>query len=176
MDQAAALERTRREQAADAKAQERDRLHKETWRLVSQVGDALASEGHAPESELIPAEELARYRRAGEGVGGPFSLLWRLRQDRLAQRAVGGWDLATKITASSIVQGSEIVTEHQLFLGRDNRIYGVRGMTEREWERGVLRPDFARDPSNPLPFDHQYEEIQRGLANLTARYGLTFSP
>jgi hypothetical protein len=140
------------------------------------VGDALAVEDPPPESELIPAEELASYQRAWESIGGPFSLLWRLRQDRLARWAIGGWDLAAKITASSTIQGSTVVTEHRLFLGKDNRIYGFRGMTDREWKRGVLVPDFARDPGTPLPFDHQYEEIQRGLANLTVRYGLTINP
>jgi hypothetical protein len=162
--------RTSRE--AEVRAQAVGRIQTETWELVSKVRQALLEEKIAPESDLLGGRNLKRYIQSMERTGGPFAFIGRLRQDRLAERAIGAWDLAAKLTAPTRVQESASTLEHDLFLGADGRIYTFRGMTDRERERGVLIPQFACEPGKALPFDHQYKEIQRGLANVIARYDL----
>jgi hypothetical protein len=157
---------------AEVRAQTISRVETETWELVSKVCQTLLVERIAPESDLLGGRDLKRYIQSKESTGGPFAFIGHLRQDRLAERAIGAWDLATKLTTPARVQESTFTLEHDLFLGADGRIYAFRGMTDREHERGVLIPQFAREPRKALPFDHQYEEIQRGLANVVARYDL----
>jgi hypothetical protein len=96
----------------------------------------------------------------------------RSREENLARRAIGAWDTAAKLTFPYYVQGSHGVLDSQLLLGADGAIYAFRGMTEREWNRGVVAPEHAYASGGTLHHQHQYAEVQQGFANPVARYGL----
>lgn len=153
-------------------AEERQReaaLIGETWNAAAHVVALLLERQVKPDARIIATSEVSRYleykRYEHDALIGPLNK-WRMRRIR-ASRVVAAWDMRVQLTTEGApVQGSRPVFKYALYLVEDGTIAGMSGMSQKEWERGILIPGFARRHGERFYNMGNYPEVQRGLANL----------
>lgn len=153
------------------KAEERQReavLVDETWQAAAYIVALLLEREVEPNARIIATSALEKYHKwrqfEQDALTGPLNK-WRMRRLR-AHTVLGAWDMRTHLTTEGVVQDSLVTSKYSLYLIEDGSIAGMSGMTEKEWESGILIPGFARRSGERFFHAGNYQEVQKGLANL----------
>lgn len=153
-------------------AEQREReaaLRDEMWKAAACVVTMLRERAITPEYRIIATSDVYRYleyrRFADDYFVGPLN---QIRMKRIRARNVtGAWDMRTQLTVDAgEVQRSRFTHKYPLYLVEDGGIAGMHGMSEREWQRGILIPALEKSPGDRFSSIQHYEEAQRGLAHL----------
>jgi hypothetical protein len=169
------LNRRDPEQRRLAKDRERTAAEeRELWSLVQRIVRLLDEQGAAPDTLALRATPIAIYRkRQRPGSGG---LMRRIADERLdgfvRDHAVPAWKLDGKLKRPYIDRdGFKSSIEYDLYLDSAGTVHAMRGMSQREWQRGVIIGD-AFTIGQSLPEQTNYAEVRTGLARLAARLNL----
>lgn len=171
------------QQAAEQTRSEHLNASLETWEIVGKVTGLLQRHGITPNTQLLRAEAVQRYKALDDAINWgllPGRALARIRRERIIrENTTMGWDMNLTIYSSVGIKFQGSTTRHQSghaqYLSREGCLYNISRMNDDEWDRGVLI-GHASKPGSILGDKAYCLQIQQGLANLITKYQLPWQP